>query len=190
MNEFQKTFIVLKTNFKRSVGRAGFSLVEVAMATAIAALGIVVILGIIPGGLESIRKAGNTTAEARIVSQIIGEIQLSDWLGGATGAAPGGNPVNMPGLVALTTKRWYFDDQAAPLEEGASNLDTSLTYVARVRFSRNGGGVVVAPGGGPMTNTAAVVIDLAAVPLKDFDFEDADLAAQITSQPILVTRQF
>lgn len=190
MNEYQKPFIVLKTNLKRSVGRTGFSLVEVAMATAIAALGIVVILGIIPGGLESIRKAGNTSAEARIVSQIIGEIQLSDWLGGVGGAAPGGNPVNMPGLVALTTKRWYFDDQAAPLEEGASNLDTSLTYVARVRFSRSGGGVVVAPGGGPMTNTAAVVIDLAAVPLRDFDFDDADLAGQITSQPILVTRQF
>jgi uncharacterized protein (TIGR02598 family) len=190
MNETQLTPFVLKTNYKRSASRAGFSLVEVAMATAIAALGIVVILGIIPGGLESIRKAGNTSAEARIVSQIIGEIQLSDWQGGVAGATPGGNPVTMPGLVALTTRRWFFDDQAAPLEEDASNLDTSLSYVARVRFSQNGGGVVIAPGGAPMTNTAAVIIDLAAVPLKDFDFDDADLAAQITSQPILVTRQF
>lgn len=159
------------------------------MATAIAALGIVVILGIIPGGLESIRKAGNTSAEARIVSQIIGEVQLSDWLGGAV-AAPVANPVNMPGLVALTTRRWYFDDQAAPLEEGSSQFETSLSYVVRVRFSRSAGGVVVPPGGNPMSNTAAVVIDLAAVPLRNFDFDDEAMASQISSHPILVTRQF
>jgi uncharacterized protein (TIGR02598 family) len=159
------------------------------MATAIAALGIVVILGIIPGGLESIRKAGNTSAEARIVSQIIGEVQLSDWLG-AAGAAPASSPVAMPGLVALTERRWFFDDQAAPLEEGASQFDTSLSYVARVRFSDSAGGIVVPPGGQPMTNTAAVIIELAAVPLKNFDFDDEGLASQITAHPILVTRQF
>jgi uncharacterized protein (TIGR02598 family) len=171
--------------------QGGFSLVEVAMATAIAALGIVVILGIIPGGLESIRKAGNTSAEARIVAQIIGEVQLSDWLGtGAGAAAPGGSPITMPGLLALTTRRWFFDDQAAPLLEGANNFDTALSYVARVRFSPSAGGVVVPPGGAPMTNTAAVIVDLAAVPLRDFDFDDSAMAAQVTSHPILVTRQF
>jgi hypothetical protein len=41
-----------------------------------------------------------------------------------------------------------------------------------------------------MTNTAAVIVDLAAVPLRDFDFDDNAMAAQVTSHPILVTRQF
>jgi uncharacterized protein (TIGR02598 family) len=167
----------------------GFSLVEVAMATAIAALGIVVILGIIPGGLESIRKAGNTSAEARIVAQIAGEVQISDWLGGGTGGIPD-NPTNMAGLVALTNKRWFFDDQAAPLDESASNLDVSLSYVARVRFSDTNGGRVVAPGGADMTSTAALVIELAAVPLQDFNFDDRNVLGQISAHPIIVTRQF
>jgi uncharacterized protein (TIGR02598 family) len=169
--------------------RQGFSLVEVAMATAIAALGIVVILGIIPGGLESIRKAGNTSAEARIVAQIAGEVQISDWLGGGTGGIPD-NPTNMAGLVALTNKRWFFDDQAAPLDESASNLDVSLSYVARVRFSDTNGGRVVAPGGADMTSTAALVIELAAVPLQDFNFDDRNVLGQISAHPIIVTRQF
>ena len=167
----------------------GFSLVEVAMATAIAALGIVVILGIIPGGLESIRKAGNTSAEARIVAQIAGEVQISDWLGGGAGAIPD-NPTNMAGLVALTGKRWFFDDQAAPLDESASNLDISLSYVARVRFSNTNGGRVVAPGGQNMSNTAALVIELAAVPLQDFNFDDRSVSGQISTHPVIVTRQF
>lgn len=96
----------------------------------------------------------------------------------------------MPGLVALTSRRWFFDDQAAPLMEGANNFDTALSYIARVRFSPNGGGIVVPPGGAPMTNTAAVIVDLAAVPLRNFDFDDRALAPQVTSHPILVTRQF
>lgn len=167
----------------------GFSLVEVAMATAIAALGIVVILGIIPGGLESIRKAGNTSAEARIVAQIAGEVQISDWLGAGGGAVPA-NPTNMAGLVAITNRRWFFDDQAAPLDENASNLDASISYVARVRFSETNGGLVVAPGGANMTSTAALIIELAAVPIQDFNFDDQSVSGQITAHPVIVTRQF
>jgi hypothetical protein len=41
-----------------------------------------------------------------------------------------------------------------------------------------------------MTSTAALVIELAAVPLQDFNFDDRNVLGQISAHPIIVTRQF
>ena len=110
--------------------RAGFSLPEVAIAVGIAALGLITLLGIIPSGLDSIRIAGQTTAEARIVSQVLGEIQLSDWGSVNRGSGTWSN------LQTTAARRWYFDDQANPLSEAAAtnSMDNRLAYVVRVQF--------------------------------------------------------
>lgn len=78
--------------------KRGFSLPEVTLSVAIAALGIISILGLMPQGLEMSRKTGQLAAHRQIVEQIIRDLDQTDW-------------VNLP--VGVKTK--YFDDQGLEL---------------------------------------------------------------------------
>ncbi len=62
-----------------SGNRSGFSLVEVSLAIAIAALGLVSILGLLPQGLEMSRKTGVVSAQRHIVEQIIRNLEQTKW---------------------------------------------------------------------------------------------------------------
>lgn len=53
------------------VSSGGFSLVEVALAVAIAALAIITLLGLLPQGLEMSRKTSQLTSSSHILEQII-----------------------------------------------------------------------------------------------------------------------
>ncbi|OYW26293.1 MAG: hypothetical protein B7Z47_07745 [Chthoniobacter sp. 12-60-6] len=62
----------------QSRSRAGFSLVEVALAVAIAALAIITLLGLLPQGLEMARKTSLMVSDSNILQQITHDMG-SEW---------------------------------------------------------------------------------------------------------------
>ena len=168
----------------------GFSLPEVAVAVAIAALAIVTILGVLPMGLDTIRAAGVKTASSRIQTQIAADLQLMDWGKADTTAA------GWTRLAAALEDLWYFDDQANPIEPTASGFDMRISYVARVRLSGQPASV---PGEAPPASGSAssgnsqtrpdmkiVLVDIAATPNPDFDFSNP---GTFETSPLIFTRQ-
>ena len=122
------------------------------MAVAIAALGIITLLGLIPHGLSTSRKTINEIATTRIVAQLIAEIQLADWttLGVGTGE-----------------QSRLFDDQGVELTNAGSNPE-GLAYVARMQLPVQD---VIFPKNttvGVEPNIRRVIVDVAPVPVPDF----------------------
>lgn len=70
--------------------RRGFSLVEVTLAMGILAFSMLTVLGLMPVGLSTMRRAMDSTVETQIVRQIGGEVLLTPYsrLGDIVGAAP------------------------------------------------------------------------------------------------------
>ncbi len=161
----------------------GFSLPEVTMAVGIAAMAIVLLLGLVPTGLTSIRDAGNTLAEARIFQQIVGEIQGSDW-GSAGSSAGSADPLSYSLLRDYNGSRRFFDDQGTPLDQSQSR-SARLAYVARIAL--NQAGAVAVPGGQPSQNMVAVTVDVASVPDPDFGFPPN---IPFTTRSFVVARQY
>ncbi|OYW76121.1 MAG: hypothetical protein B7Z37_10235 [Verrucomicrobia bacterium 12-59-8] len=65
--------------FPLGSSRAGFSLVEVALAVAIAALAIITLLGLLPQGLEMSRKTALLTTNNSILEQIVRNLENMQW---------------------------------------------------------------------------------------------------------------
>ncbi|HVM62278.1 MAG TPA: prepilin-type N-terminal cleavage/methylation domain-containing protein [Verrucomicrobiae bacterium] len=59
--------------------RSGFSLIEVVLALAVSALGLMVILGLLPHGLEASRNAADNTVSATLVHDIFATIRTSPF---------------------------------------------------------------------------------------------------------------
>jgi uncharacterized protein (TIGR02598 family) len=68
-----------KRSSSRRSSSAGFSLVEVALAVAIAALAIITLLGLLPQGLEMSRKTSVLTNNSSILEQIIRNLENMQW---------------------------------------------------------------------------------------------------------------
>ncbi len=156
----------------------GFSLPEVTMAVGIASMAIVLLLGLLPSGMSSIRSASNTLAETRIYQQIIAEIQTANWGAAGAGAMP-------PGLTPYANARRFFDDQGSPLDIGGAD-SIRLTYVSEIQLEGPGGPVAV-PGGAPSTDMLTVRINIAAVPDARFSFNGE---VPFSSRAFTVARQF
>lgn len=163
--------------------KEGFSLPEVTMAVGIAAMAIVLLLGLIPSGLTSIRDASVTLSETRIFQQVIGEIQGANW--GSTGGDGSGGAMSYSNLPNYNGMKRFFDDQGTPLMDSQSG-SLRLGYVAQIRLNANGSGVAV-PGGVVSPNMVAVTIDVASVPDPSFDF---DGRIPFKSRTFIVTRQY
>lgn len=89
--------------------RQGFSLPEVTLALGIAAFGITTLLGLLPQGLNNIRKAGDVAAASRISQHILGALDQTP----------------------AAARRYYFDAYAVPVDpEGKKKND--IAYVAEV----------------------------------------------------------
>lgn len=71
--------LVTKRSSLSGSSRAGFSLVEVALAVAIAALAIITLLGLMPQGLEMARKTSLLTNNSSILEQIIRNLENMQW---------------------------------------------------------------------------------------------------------------
>ena len=98
---------------------SGFSLVEVALAVAIAALGIITCLGLLPEGLEMSRRTGEMAINSNILQQIIRDVENSPW-----------SYVHQQQTAKTKTKRYYNDQGSA-----VANNAKDITYVVELDFS-------------------------------------------------------
>lgn len=139
--------------------KRGFSLVETVLAMAVMSLAVTVLLGLLPHGLEMSRKAGVSAGEARITTEILGELSQVDWTA----------------LATYDNKKFYFDDQGVRLSESAG---LEIAYVARVQLPvpMNLPGASV-----PSDNLRRVVLDIASTPNTKFEFKDGQTFATYTS---------
>lgn len=99
----------MKTGFNKQPG--GFSLAEVAIAVAIAAFGIVTILGLLPQGLDMSRKTGTLTAKRAIVEHVLRDLEQTEW-----------------SKLVENTQLLFFDDQGLATVTGK----TDVTYIASI----------------------------------------------------------
>jgi uncharacterized protein (TIGR02598 family) len=155
-----------------AVPRLAFSLVEVVIAMAIAAVGIVSILGLLPHSLETIKKTGNLTSEARIMQKIAGEYNLGGWTEGA----------------GATTVYQYFDDQGIEVERSDPGFENRFVYVVRLDVPALNLSLPSAGGAGAIEqNLRRVIVKIAAVPVLDFNF-DAAAANTYQTYTLLVAK--
>ena len=146
----------------------GFSLPEVTIAVAIAALGILAILGLLPQGLEMTRKTSEISAHRHILEQVFRDLEQTTWtaLDKVTNAGP--------------YKRW-FDDQGLETTQGGS----TLTYTVQVElFGENKGTTKQKPrlpGASNLSGDSAsqkyllkTIVKIAATANPGFDFSDTN----------------
>lgn len=123
----------------------GFSLAEVTLAIGITAIALVSLMGMLPKGLQNMRRANDKAIEGRINQQILGEINLTPWETG--GGSSGSSPVEkFDGEVR------YFDDQGIRLN---NSEDPSHVYTARITIPRINGKLPHSVGGGTFGGVAA-----------------------------------
>lgn len=116
--------IVVK--IKKRVSRA-FSLVEVTIAMAIAALGIVSILGLLPQGMDTMVAAGDEAIQARIHQQLLNEIQMTPYKVGSTSS-----PIDEFDGLEL-----YYDDQGEEISDDrvAGEIKGSREHIYSARVT-------------------------------------------------------
>lgn len=67
--------------------RRAFSLIEVTIAMAIAAVAVLSLLGLVPQGMDTMRQAGDEAIQGRIHQQILNELQMTPFED-STGSSP------------------------------------------------------------------------------------------------------
>lgn len=171
-----KNTLITHSSFRRRLARrlrAGFSLVEVTLATGITAIAITSVLGLVPHGLSQVREAGNLNAESHITRHLLGSLAQSPWQGAAG-----------QDLLAqrYNEKRFYFDDQGVEIP-AAEAQQGWLAYVAQVKVPPQD--VVLPTSGAPAGSAPArdpylrrVTVKVASVGDPDFDFENGPPLAQ------------
>lgn len=165
-----------------------FSLVEVTIAMAIAAVALVTLIGMIPQGMNTMREAGDRAIEARIHQQILNELQMVDF-----------DTIHddYDGMVV------FYDGQGEELGDSkgggggvAEEGSFEHIYSAKISIPELSGGVPKSVGGGQFegfkfggdeenSEIRIVVFEVAAVGGrgKNFDWEDDE------NQPIISTYQ-
>jgi len=84
---------------------AGFSLVEVTLAVAIAALALITLLGLLPQGLEMSRKTSLITNYSNIVEQIARDLDNARFT-----------------MLPTAQQRKYFNDQGTELQADSEEI--------------------------------------------------------------------
>jgi uncharacterized protein (TIGR02598 family) len=158
---------------------AAFSLIEVVLAVAIMALGVVTILGLLPHGLEVTRKTANELAESRIVDTILGDLQAMDW-----------TKLNDAAGDAEVVGSRFFDDQGLVINKGDEELPAILSYVADVQIPELDVHLPTnAANPADNSNLRRVIIRVAATPKQDIDLQNpGGVAVHTYTQLIARTR--
>ena len=109
----------------------GFSLVEVALAVAIAALGIITCLGLLPEGIEMSRKTGQMAINSNVLDQIIRDIEnAQDWKSiKPKYVAPPGFPTG-GNVAGASDKIKLYDYQGTAVQTGSKNI----SFVASIDY--------------------------------------------------------
>ncbi len=185
----------MKRVFTSTQGRScrGFSLIEVTIAMAIAAVAISTLLGLIPQGLDTMRQAGDEAIQGRIHQQILNELQMVPFDGSA------GDVLN-----SYHRKEFYYDAQGEELD-AADKGSFSHIYSARVSILAPGGGSAPPSvdgasfngysfdgGGGGTENqyVRPVIVEVAPVAglAANFDFDDPQNFHLISSYQSVVAK--
>jgi len=173
--------------------KAAFSLPEVAIATAIAAISLVTIVGVLPQGLQSVQRSAQLTTQAKIVRQVLGYLQQSSW-GAYTGSS-------WPNLDSLLNTTWYFDSEGNQLTVNSSAGLAQLSYVVQVAKPGQQGQVYrqastnqsfhpTLPGAAsPSPQSVLVMVQIAPTTNPAFNFTNAT-SGTYTLQTAVLTRQF
>jgi uncharacterized protein (TIGR02598 family) len=99
---------------------AAFSLVEVCIAVAIAALGFITLLGLLPHGIKMARNSAEMSVGSKIIQKLSGEMQSMAW-----------NRITWTGYGPLR----YFTNEGREMttaDTSAEDLAASLAFVASV----------------------------------------------------------
>jgi uncharacterized protein (TIGR02598 family) len=122
----------LPTRRNRGIQKA-FSLIETALALGIVAFAFVGLMGMLPAGLATFRKAMDTTVSAQIVQRIVSDAEQSDFDNLSADAAS-----SNPNFYIMKTR--YFDDQGSEVITAGGATPNSadllkILYHVRVRGS-------------------------------------------------------
>jgi uncharacterized protein (TIGR02598 family) len=145
--------------------RSGFSLVEVMLSLAIASLGFITMLGLLPQGLQLSRNAANISAESRIKQKLTGELLTTSW--------------KQLNWTSYGPSR-YFNDQGIELTQSeiksSGGAAQTLAYVASVQMPNNPLDLDLPKEGqneGYESYLRRVRINIATSNRPDFDFANA-----------------
>jgi uncharacterized protein (TIGR02598 family) len=118
---------------RRRALAGGFSLVEVALAVAIASLGIITCLGLLPEGIEMSRKTGLLAINSNVLDQIIRDIENArNWRALKENYAPAPGFPTGGAVAAANDKRKYYDYQGTPVPANSPNI----SFVALIDYDQ------------------------------------------------------
>lgn len=159
---------------------AGFSLVEVTIAVAIAAMGFITLLGLLPQGLNMARDTAQMSTGARIIQKLSGEMQSASWA-----------DITWKGYGPLR----YFTAEGSEIVSAESAdpqmLATQVAYVASVELPEQPLDVLLPAGTGTAQTVAKylrrVRINVASSNDTQFDFAKAS-PMRVTSATALIAQ--
>lgn len=88
----------------------GFSLMEVAISVGIATISTLVLLGLVPYGLDNLHRSASRQAEARITQTISSHYQMTTWIDQNTSGER---------RTVLQDKTFFFDQTGTELTDGS-----------------------------------------------------------------------
>lgn len=169
-------------NLRKAALVAGFSLVEVTIAVAIAAMGFITLLGLLPQGITMARDSAEMSVGSKIIQKLSGEMQSMSW-----------DRVTWQGYGPLR----YFTSEGMEITPsgaaGEQDLAASLTYVASIYIPDKPLDVVLPAGTSSSSSAAAesylrrVKICVATSADPAFDFSAAS-PLRVTSAYALVAQ--
>ncbi len=183
----------MKRNFSRSrQGEAGFSLIEVTIAMAIAAVALVTLLGLIPQGMDTMREAGDEAIEGRIHQQLLNELQMT--------------PFEKDIIDTYDGKEFFYDSQGEEIgntrDSGKAGAKGSLAHIYSARVTLPDLGKSPASVGGGSFNGYSfdgmdpnpfirpVIVEVAAVSglAENFDWDSPDTRHLISTYQSIVVK--
>jgi len=155
--------------------RSGFSLVEVTIALAIAGLGFTTLLGVLPQGMDMVRRTSELTVGSKVIQKLTGELQSASW-----------SNVNWTGYGT----RRYFTDEGVEIPatevQNPANPYGLLTYVTSV-YVEDQKPEVLLPAGTAEPYLRRVRICVATTNNPSFSFESA-ASFRFLSIPVVLAK--
>lgn len=160
---------------------SGFSLVEVSIAVAIASLGFVTLLGLLPQGINMARNSAEMSVGSKIMLKLSGEMQSMAW-----------SRITWTGYGPL---RFFTNEgrELTPDNSSEEDLASSLAFVASIFVPQKPLDVYLPAGtsgsgnGTPESYLRRVKISIATSADPSFDFNSAS-PLRITSSYALIAK--